>query len=178
MKKALVADLNSIATLYGEMKFTPEAAEFVDDWYLGGQQPLPNHPKLQHYNTRRTAHVLKLCQVACVNEGNELVIKLEHVQRALDWLIDAETAIPDIFKAMYSGGDGKVMDEAWHMLFQYKARYNKGAPRTLLIEFLSRRVPSYNVERLIDLMEKAGMLRCVAQDGQLHYFAKDRTNLL
>lgn len=177
LEKALMSDLETISELYGEMSFTPEAADFIDSWYLSGQQPVPSHPKLQHYNTRRTAHILKLCQVACANESNVLEITKEHVQRAMDWLFDAETAIPEIFKAMYSGGDAKVMEEAWHMLFQYKARTGKGAPRALLIEFLSRRVPSHNVERLIDLMEKANTIRQEAIKGEgMVFFAKERTN--
>lgn len=178
LEHRLAHDLEIIAELYGEMTFTEEAAEFVDSWYLDGQKPVPDHPKLQHYNTRRTAHILKLCQVACANVSNEKVITLEHVQRAMDWLFDAESAIPEIFKAMYSGGDGKVMDETWHMLFQFKARYNRGAPRALLVEFLSRRVPSHNVERLIDLMEKANTIRAEAVKNEgMVYFAKERTNL-
>lgn len=171
----LAADLAEIAELFGEIKFTAEAAEFIDHWYLNGQQPAPDHPKLQHYLTRRAGHLLKLSQVACVNEGNKLVIDISHIQRAMDWLFDAESSIPEIFKAMSSGGDGKVMDEAWHMLFQYKARYSKGAPRAVLVAFLSNKTPAHNVERLIDLMEKANIIRAVGEkDIGTVYYAKER----
>ena len=174
--KSLDRDLQQIANLYGELRFTPEAAEFIDEWHLGGQDPQPNHPKLQHYLTRRTGHLLKLSQVACVNLGNDLTIDVTHIQRAMDWLFDMESAIPEIFKAMSSGGDSKVMDECWHMLFQFRARYNRGAPQALVVEFLTRRTPSHNVERLIDLMEKAGLIRAVTEKGVgLTYHAKERT---
>jgi hypothetical protein len=170
------ADIQEIANLYGEIKFTAEAAEFIDQWHMQGRKPLPDHPKLQHYLSRRVAHLLKLSQVACVSDSNELVIQVSHIQQAMDWLFDLEAHIPEIFKAMHNGGEGKVMDEAWHMLFQFKARYKKGAPRSLLIKFISQRVPSHAVERIIDLMEKADMIRAVAEKGEgMLYTAKERS---
>lgn len=170
------ADIKEIGALYGELRFTQEAADFIDAWHMTGKEPVPNHPKLQHYLSRRTAHLLKLSQVACISDSNNLVITLEHIQQAMDWLFDLEANIPEIFKAMSNGGDAKVMDEAWHMLFQFKARHGKGAPRSLLIKFISARVPSHAVERIIDLMEKADMIRAVAEKnvGML-YTAKERS---
>lgn len=176
LMKNLAADILEIGNLVGEIKFTPEAAEFVDGWHMGGKLPVPDHPKLQHYLSRRTAHLLKLCQVACVSESNSLVITLAHVQQAMDWLFDLEAHIPEIFKAMSNGGEAKVMDEAWHMLFTFYARYKKGAPRSLLIKFISQRVPSHAVERIIDLMEKADMVRVEAVKGEgMLYKAKERS---
>lgn len=169
------ADVREISHLFGEIKFTPDAAAFIDAWHMGGREPIPDHPKLQHYLTRRTSHLLKLSQVACVSDSNNLVITVEHIQQAMDWLFDLEAHIPEIFKAMSNGGEAKVMDEAWHMLFQFKARYKKGAPRSLLIKFISQRVPSHAVERIIDLMEKADMIRAVAEKGEgTLYTAKER----
>lgn len=175
MEKKVQQDLKRIGNLYGQIEFTVDAMQFIDEWYLNGQEPRPDHPKLQHYLTRRPGHLLKLAQVACVSESDTLEIAVRHVQQAMDWLVDAETAIPEIFKAMTSGGDGKVMDEAWHMLFRFSATYaGKGAPHSMLIEFLSRRVPSHSVERIIDLMDKSGMIRAVAEKGGMQYFAKER----
>lgn len=176
LEKRMKADLISISNVYGELVFSPEAGAFIDEWHMTGQKPEPDHPKLQHYLTRRTAHLLKLSQVACMSASNNLVIEVEHIQQAMDWLFDMETSIPEIFKAMSNGGDGKVMDEAWHMLFSFKARYAKGAPRSLLIQFISARVPSHAVERIIDLMEKADMIRAVNEKNVgVTYTAKERS---
>lgn len=176
LEAQLENDMKEIGNLYGEITFTPEAAAFIDSWHMGGKLPVPDHPKLQHYLSRRTAHLLKLSQVACISHSNSLVITVEHIQQAMDWLFDLEAHIPEIFKAMSNGGEAKVMDEAWHMLFQFKQRYNKGAPHSLLIKFLSQRVPSHAVERIVDLMEKADMIRVVAEKGVgMTYTAKERS---
>lgn len=170
------SDIKEIGDLFGEIKFTPEAAEFIDHWQMNGRLPVPDHPKLQHYLSRRVAHLLKLCQVACISDSNSLVIEVHHIQQAMDWLFDLETYIPEIFKAMSNGGEGKVMEEAWHMLFQFYSRHQKGAPRSLLIKFISSRVPSHAVERIIDLMEKADMIRAVAEKNVgTVYRAKERS---
>ena len=175
LRKALQTDLATIGRLYGEMEFEADAAQFIDEWYLGGQAPEPNHPKLQHYLTRRPAHLLKLSQVACASRGDSLTITLEDVQTAMAWQFDAEAYIPEIFKAMVAGGDGRVMDECWHFLFQYKSRLKKGAPKALVLRFLSQKVPSYNVERILKLMEDTGMCRVVTVKGEGEcYEAKDR----
>lgn len=177
LKKKLESDLAEIGNLYGELPFTKEAAELIDAWYLGGQKPMPAHPKLQHYNTRRPAHLLKLCQIASMSDSSEMEITLTHVQRAMDWLFDAELAVLDIFKAMSSGGDMKVMEECWHFLFDYEVQKKGGAPQSLLIQYLSRHVPSHNVERVIKLMEDGDMLRVVAEKGKgMVYYAKERAN--
>lgn len=173
LRKKLQDDLDKIGEVYGEISFTEEAAAMLDEWHLGGQHPAPDHPKLTNYLTRRTAHLLKLCMVSCFNSSEEKVITVPHVQTAMDWLFDAETSIPEIFKAMASGGDAAVMEECWHFLFKYKAKFRKGAPHALVIKFLTQRIPTHSVERLLDLMEKANMIRPVTVKGEgLTYEAK------
>ena len=176
LKGQLENDIKEIGNLYGQLLFEPDAATFIDSWHMGGKLPVPDHPKLQHYLSRRTAHLLKLSQVACVSQSNNLVITIEHIQQAMDWLFDLEAHIPEIFKAMSNGGEAKVMDEVWHMLFQFQARFKKGAPKALLIRFISARVPSHAVERIIDLMEKGDMVRVVAEKNEgMLYTAKERS---
>lgn len=174
----LKKDLEKIGTVYGKLLFTEEAASFIDAWYLGGQSPMPTHPRLLHYNTRRPAHLLKLCQVACMATGDRLEITLDHVRLALDWLVDAEIAMPDIFKSMASGGDAKVMDECWHFLFQYYAKFKEGARKELVLRFLSQKLPAHSVERVLNLMEEAGTIRAEAVKGKgMLYTARARGEL-
>lgn len=171
---ALVKDLQWMGQVYGEIVFTKEAAEMIDYWYMNGQEPTPDHPKLMNYNTRRPAHLLKLCQVSCILDMGNLEITVDHVRRAMDWLFDAESAVPEIFKAMASGGDAKVMEECWHFLFRYKAERKIGAPMSLVVQFLSQRVPTYKVQQVIDLMEKGNMIRQVAGKGTMLVEPKEK----
>lgn len=165
--KDLVYDLKSIGKFYGKFEWEPAAAEAMTAWHKARGEPVPDHPKLQHYNTRRTAHLLKLCMVASISSSSSGVITVENFVEALDWLVVAETAMPDIFKSMRSGGDGRVMEEAWHFVYQIYIKTKKAVSEQRLMRFISERTPAYSVERIIQIMEKQGQIKAQwAIDGE------------
>lgn len=157
--KELTFDLRQIFSLHGGVKFKQEAADAIENWNRQGQPPVPEHPKLMHYLTRRLAHLLKLCIVACVSESDDLVVTLSHFQTALDWLVQLEFYLTDIFKAMVVGGDQKAMQETWYFVATQYAKTNEPVSEGLIIEFLSQRVPANNVARVLGVMESAGLLK-------------------
>ena len=124
----LVLDLKSINQMVGELTPTNEVKEALNAWARSGGQPQPTHPKLTDYLSRRPAHLLKLCQIACVASGDGYEITLDHYAEALDWLTEAEHAIPDIFKAMTTGGDGKVIQEAYHFVYEIYVKDKEKEP--------------------------------------------------
>jgi hypothetical protein len=159
--RALRSDLRKIGTMYGQLKFTEDAAHAISTWHMSGQPPRPEHPKLNNYNTRRTLHLLKLCMVACVSETENLTITLEHYAEALSWLVEAEAAMPDIFKSMNSGGDSKVIEECWYYCYQFFVKKKAPVPEAHVFNFLQQRVPAHSVERVIEIMVRAGLLKSV-----------------
>ena len=176
--KGIQADFKIIGKLYGEMSFTPEAAEAITKWHMGGRNPEPNHPKLVNYNTRRTLHLLKLCMVSCAACTDDLVITIEHYQTALGWLLEAETFMPDIFKSMNSGGDGKVIEECWFLCMQYKARKKEPIPERFVYSFLSDRLPIHSVAQVLDIMQRSKIIKRVTIKGKgTCYEATPKENL-
>lgn len=155
LNEDLMNDLKIIGDLYGKMSFTEEAGEAISKWHLDYGPPQPDHPKLHHYNTRRTAHLLKLCMVASAAMSDDLIITREHYEIALSWLLEAETFMPDIFKAMKAGGDRRAMEELWHFAYSTYIKDKKPIPEFRLISFLSEKVPAHNVGRILEIMEKA-----------------------
>lgn len=149
-------DIKAIGNLYGKMTFTEEAAQLISHWHMNGQEPKPDHFKLQHYNTRRTAHLLKLSMVASASASKELVIEVDHIERAMGWLFEAESYMPDIFKS--SGGVGRVIEEAWHYLFITYAKEDEPVQEHRLIQFLQEKVPVHNIVTTIDMMTKAKLI--------------------
>lgn len=156
----LLQDLRFIGNMYGEFAFSPEAAASIDNFYLAGHtETAPLHPKLQHYNTRRPAHLLKLMMAASMADGDDLIIKQSHYQTAFEWLTDAEAAMPQIFKAMNSGGDIQIMQEVWYYVFEQTRKTGKeGVPETAIIGFLSQRVPAEKIKWIFDVMKNAGLM--------------------
>jgi len=159
--KSLILDLKHIARMYGEMKFSPEAAEAITAWHMGGRLPVPGHPKLHNYGTRRTLHLLKLCMIASASGSDDLLISIEHYRTALAWMLEAEQFMPDIFKSMGSGGDAKAIEECWYFCFQIYSKKKEPVPEAKLIQFLQERVPAHSVERVLMIMVKAGLFKTV-----------------
>lgn len=161
----LVHDLHIIGELYGEFEFEPEAAQFINDWHMGRGKPTPTHPKLMYYVQRRTAHLLKLSMVASASESDDLIITLPQVQTALGWLLQAEALMPDIFKAMKTGGDMRAMEDCWHFGVEIFSKEKRPIAEGRLVAFLAERVPAQSVSRILDIMTQAGMFKKGVESG-------------
>lgn len=157
-EKNLRHDLYQITRMFGKFTFEEDVAEALTAWHKSGGQPAPDHPKLTHYNTRRTAHLLKLCMIASAADNDSLIITLDHYVEAMDWLVLMEEAIPDIFKSMKSGGDGKTIEETYHFLYQIWMKKKEPVSEFRLYHFLQERTPAHNVERIAEVMVKAGLI--------------------
>lgn len=170
----LKQQLTDISNLYGEIKFTDEAAKLMDGFHLSDGEPKPDHPKLISYTIRRTVHLLKLCMVACVSRYDDLIVTVEDFERAFNWLIEAEQNMPDIFKAMSQGGQGKIMEEAWYFIFTTHAKEAKPIQKHRLIAFLQERVPVHNIETTIKMMEEGKMIEKILTSSGSAYKPRGR----
>jgi len=169
----IISDLKQIATLQGECTFTPEAAEILDQFYMSkGDATAPLHPKMQHYNTRRPAHLLKLSVVASVIEKDDLVITGENVRQALEWLTETEATVPEIFAAMRGGGDQAIMKDTWYHVYTYNRKHNKHLPAASVLAFMSQRAAADKITYILKLMENAKLL----EKKQGGYWAKGEPN--
>ena len=169
LKSVLISDLQQIGSdgVYGKVKFTEEAKAVIDNWHLTGAGKGPSHPKLAHWLTRRTEHALRLSLVVSMARSNELVIEADDFTTGLSYLTEAEHYMGDIFKAMTHGGDNQIAMEAWHFATESYLKSNKKPIRQeLIVRFLSERTPAHNVMRLLEIMERAGILRREQVKGQ------------
>lgn len=166
----LLADLKTLSTVVGEFKWEPAAATAMETWHAAGGPPAPEHPKLQHYTSRRTGHLLKLCMVASASRGNDLRITAEDYSLALDWLIEAEFFMPDIFKAMVTGGDAASIDETYHFVWQLFAKEKRPVAEHRIIHFLQSRVPAHSIGKVLEMMVRGALLEAVAvENGRVTY---------
>lgn len=173
--KELVSDLKDIYSIWGEFKVLDEVKLAINEWAMNGFHPRPDHPKLTNYVTRRLAHLLKLCIIASASTSSDRIITLEHYAEALDWLVEAESYMPDIFKALKTGGDARAIEECWHYAYQYFMKKKEAVPEYLLVTFLGERVPAHSVDRILDVMTRAQLLKKVfLNNGGQGYEPKTR----
>lgn len=155
----LLHDLRLISFMYGQMRLTDEALQAFREWRGGGEVPVPDHPKLTHYCSRRTAHLLKLCMVACCSRTNDLAISHRDFEHAKGWLIETELTMPDVFLAGIAGGDSNAIEETWHFIWMQHAKRKALIPEHEIVHFVRERVPSHSVMRTIEIMEREGSIR-------------------
>jgi energy-coupling factor transporter ATP-binding protein EcfA2 len=171
---ALAHDIKKIGDEknYRRLAFTREAAAALENWHIT-RHGAPDHPRLTNYSSRRTTHLLKLSMIAAMDHSDAEVIEAHDVQCAQDWLIEAETYMPDVFKAMSSGGDAELTKELHHYIRTHTARTGQGVPAHHIFLWLRSRAPAHSHRDLVDLMLKAGMVRSEISGGVIVYFAKD-----
>lgn len=181
LSQELLHDLRIISTLVGQYKVTPAYRDAVNNWRQLGEPPVPSHPKLLHYNTRRRMHLYKLSLISAIDRSNSPVIDVEDFNRAMGWLLEAEALMPDIFKAGAIGSDGKVQDELYHFILTKQGEDpNRGVPERLLVNYARERLPAHSVMRSIELMQLSGMIKKVAYNkttGQYSYRVLPKLNL-
>lgn len=164
----MLHDLRIINSLSGSFAVTQDYKDAINNWRKLGQPPLPSHPKLTHYNTRRLAHLFKLSMVSAVDRSNTLLLTKEDFNRAMGWLLEAETDMPEVFKAGSVGSDAKAQDEVYH----YCLVLNKGdgVPEPALVRRARELVPAMAVLRLLEVMERSGMIKVKGVKKGVRYF--------
>lgn len=168
----LKADLKVIHNLYGKLEWEPEAVAAFRAWVTAKEEPKPEHRKLASYVSRRKAQLVKLCMLASVSRGNDLWITLEDYQTAINWLLEVEFLMPDIFRAASIGGDTAAIDDCFYFVFKEFLRDKEPIAEGRLYDFLRQRVPSHSVPKIIEVMIKSRMIEAVdnkAPGGAFRY---------
>lgn len=162
LNQELLYDLKTINSLHGEFEVTEDYRNLVNLWRQSGELPAPAHPKLIHYNTRRRVHLYKLSMVAAIDRSNTLLLTRDDFNRAMNWLVAAETQMSDIFQAGAAGGDSQAMDEIKH--FVQSQDKGKGVSEHRIVNFARERVRSYEVMKTLEIMERARMIYAAFQE--------------
>jgi hypothetical protein len=169
----LIHDLISISGLLGEFKVTEDYRNAVNGWRHLGEDPVPTHPKLIHYATRRRVHLYKLSMVSSIDRSDALYLTKDDFNRAMGWLLEAEATMPDIFKAGAGNADARAMDEIYHYVLTTGV---KGpVDERKIVAFAKELVPLNSIERVVKIMEQAGMLKATKlnpRTGQKMYKAE------
>jgi hypothetical protein len=175
LKASLAADLRKITDLKGEFYLEEDAMEAIEQWHqYGSDEDKPLHSKLMHYNSRRIMHILKLSMAFSVSRGNEMIITLDDFNRAKETLLDAEQAMPEIFKEISSGGQASEIEEAFHFLMRMYNQTKKPIPEHKLVHFLASKVPANQISYLIDTMIRSAIIDVKSHPDGLNLPGRER----
>lgn len=158
VKTSLVDGLKEISGLHGKFAWHPDAVREIEHWYQTGQEPAPDHSKLEYYLGRRLLTMIKLIMISAVSRSPELIVELSDVTRAKDWLFQAEAMMPDVFREMVLRSDSQTIQEMHFFAWKIWIKEKKPIHEARLIHFLQNRVPSEKVAKVLEIAEKAGFL--------------------
>jgi hypothetical protein len=163
----LIHDIKIINSLVGEFKPTESFAKAMHNWKTLGLVPVPEHPKLVHYRTRRWAHLLKLAMIVSVDRTDSLILDVQDFNKAMAWLLEAESFMPYIFQVGSVAPDSRVMDEVVHYIKQHKG----AVPEHMIINFLRERVNSMAIRPMVEAMTASRLIICrdVDKSGQRRF---------
>jgi Protein of unknown function (DUF3987) len=159
----LTSRLSEIFAYKGEIRWSKEAIDELNAWNRAGCPPTPQHSRLLHYNSRRGLHTLKLAMISSASKSGNLIVTVDDVERAKDWLLAAEVHMPDVFRAMGAKSDGQVIDDLHYFMWrQYSALAigsRKPIPQGDIYRYLKDRVTSERIPRIIEAAERMGVIR-------------------
>ena len=138
--QSLEHDIRIINSLCGEFEVTSDYRDAVNNWRALGEVPVPSHPKLIHYVTRRRTHLYKLSMISAIDRSNVLILTKADFNRAMGWLFEAEEAMPEIFKAGSSGADAQALDEIKHFIMTTDR--GSGVSEQRIVNFATRANPN------------------------------------
>lgn len=152
----LIHDLEIINGIVGKFEVTEAYRTAVNHWRSLGEPPVPNHPKLIHYVTRRRAHLYKLSMIAALDKSNALILTVDDFNTAMGWLLEAESQMFEIFKAGATNADAQAMEEILHLI-----KINdkgQGVSEERIRRFARDRIPLQSILRIIEIMEGSGQI--------------------
>lgn len=150
LEHKLTEDLRHITRLAGRFKFTEEAEQFVENWWMErSDHDHPNHPKLTAYNSKRIFPFLRMCMIHSASREDNLVITLDHAENALADLYEIENVMPKIFDTYTEQSQADVFAEIIHMLVAEYKKIKKPIPYHVVARIVSRKVKAYEITTVI-----------------------------
>lgn len=169
-RQQLLAHISEMSKLVGQIEWDDAAAGLMQELTSKRFAPEPEHYRLQHYNSRRMVHMLKLGMISSLSRGTSMVVTEYDVKRGLDILHRAETVMPDIFREMETKSDTATLTELHLWMYRLYTKDKKPIHRAKMLHQMTHffQVPADKVDRIISIAERSNMV--ARQAGTQDYF--------
>lgn len=163
--RELVEDLRQIGKMSGRMEFSIDAKNSIRAWQKNGKEPAPVHPRLEHYKTRRLVHALKLSLISAANRSNGNIITADDFQTALQWMVEAEHHMPQIFMEMVGRSDNQVFNELYQFVsgvYETPLNQKRPLPHGQIVNWLRHKVPAVTIKTILETAVEADILNRIS----------------
>lgn len=157
-RQRLIEDLTQIHHMTGPFRATREFGKAYEDWFPehdAYMQSLSSE-RMQAFLARKHTNILKLAQVCCASESDDMVLTKLHWDRALDLIMQVEAKLPKILDlASQRDTQGGINRLILQTLKAAGGALQVGDLRRRLI---MRAVDARRIDESIEMMSKSGML--------------------
>ena len=155
----MIKDLTKVCELQGEFVWTEAAKNALTAWREKDYEPVPTHPKMHYYNTRRWSHVMKLAMINAIESRLELRVRVDDIQRGIDDLIEVEAVWPNLYAQAASTRHDVYIDELWLYLAKHYGKSQEPILEKKAWMFLRDYVESWRHKGIIDYMAGIAMIK-------------------
>jgi len=181
LENYLIAELQRINVLRGEMNLSASAGKYYDEAYegIGGiadeMDACSEDDPRSGFLSRKHTHMLKLGLVLCAVEGKGMIIKTRHLKGAESILRTCEKGHESILKLVTSTTKGSSQQLVFNKISRKGAQ---GISRTELMRLVSHKLDSRELTDVISTLKAAGQVEITTRvDGRgTLYIAKGLEN--
>lgn len=175
LQQCLIEDLEQISMMVGQFAFTKKFTELYSDWCKDAYiNPPFSDPKFDGYNGRRRRHLLALSMVCSASESNEMIIKADHLARAIHLLAEVEMKMGTVFRGIGKSDISSLINDAIIFI------ENSTTPDIPLWQFARHfegNMDKFIMDRVLVTLEAAEYIQIVKQPGAgsvIHVLGKKR----
>lgn len=115
---------------------------------------------------------LKLCLISAASRGEFEIIDESDLNRARDWLIEAEQTMPDVFREMSSKSDAELLSELSRWAWTIWGTHKKALHKKIIWEWIGLRASSERAPKIFDMAVNSGVIELMP--GTESYIPKPR----
>jgi len=152
----LLHDLNEIAKVRGEFGVTEKVKTVSEQLYSDFRASHPFHANkyLEGYAGRRFTTLLKLAMIVCASLSDNRLIKLEHLNAALNVLEDAEGHMPKVLQTIAMDDIGMVNQDILSLI-KSKGRVT----RKKLLTLVHHQMQARDLDIVLSTLSQAGEIK-------------------
>lgn len=173
-KATILAWIRQLSTLYGEVKLTPEARDFLKSWYENiHPHSRPNKdPKMVHYYSRKELHVLKVAMALHFSNSLDLELTLKDITDALDVLEHAEKRM---HLALQVGTQNPLANVARKIVRWFTARNNERATQNDIVSTFYTEARTADLVEVLQFMVQTNKLSVEQSSNATYYKLNPKT---
>ena len=161
LKDDLIHDLHEISMLSGQMHLTPEAEDFYKEWYNALNYD-DQDERFWDYFERKPIHLLKLAMLISLSFGNQMMIRVQFLEMALEILDRVEKRLPEAF----AGTGRPVAKNVERIIQQLIEAKGNTLTEQQLFKLNLRAMSQAELEEALYRLEKAGVVKVHVMPGK------------